>query len=180
MELLISQEMPVAPDTKKAKVQISNCVQGLPVPSRFCSGAFIAFLCHLMLTPQAAPSLPAAVEALHSLPFLPRNVSVALGLILIPQGDPLRGPLCNPHFEGALYRVPVATEAVKWAGPAGILGAIVSALILMVSHSLKIPWRQVCLNFWHLMAGPKSCHHLTLFHPEEEGKTLRDSGPCKG
>lgn len=138
-EPLISQEMPVAPDTKKAKIQISNCIQGFPVPSGFCARAGIACLCHLMLNPRAAPSLPAAVEALCSHPFLPRKVSVAPGLILMPQGDPLRGPLCKPHFEGRPAGVLMATGGVKWAGPAGVLGAIVTALTLMDAHSSKIP-----------------------------------------
>lgn len=35
-EPLISQEMPVTPDTeKKATIQISNCIQGLPVTQDF-------------------------------------------------------------------------------------------------------------------------------------------------
>lgn len=57
----------------------------------------------------------------------------------MPQGDPLRGPLCKPHFEGRPAGVLMATGGVKWAGPAGVLGAIVTALTLMDAHSSKIP-----------------------------------------
>lgn len=90
----------------------------------------------------------------------PQKCVCGLSLILIPQGDPLRRHLWTlsghlSSLSGHSAGVLVATGGIKWAGPAGVLGATVTALILTDSHSSKIPWTRVCLTsgiWWRVLS----------------------------
>lgn len=185
-EPLINQEMPVAPDTKKEqKFRFQIVFRDYLFPQDFVpEQALPAFATWCWAHWQHLPSLQ-HWKLFAAFPSSP-------GMCLWPQawswsskGTLWGDPYATTTLRGCSAGVLMATGGVKWAGPAGLLGAVVTSFILLDSHSSKIPWTHVCLTFgiwWRVLSLIMPSSHTIPVNTEEEyleGKTLRDSGLFK-